>query len=555
MTDPHVSLDDAQLSVEPGGQARMTVTVKNLGTIVEGYELEVHGEGVEQWWTVEPTEIQVYPEQIGTATVILAPPTGTRNGTYPFALRTVSVVNGDSSAVTEGDLKVGRVDGLQAKLTPMTSSGRWRGKHSIELTNWGNSPVQLHLTASDPDQRLAFLLGPDIIDLPLAATGHAQLKVKTNKPFLRGSQVRIPFQVVADPDPPEVPAEPQSPVSNSRRAVLEGAFNQKPILSKLVITVGLISVLTLAGAIAWAVTRDPEPVSSQLTTGVPQTPELTALPADATSVQLLWKSQANIQSYRIYLLTADRKTSNVISVDGALEAHAIPDLTPDTEYCFKMEAIRDNQPSPPSDIQCARTPVATAPTSAASSVAASAETTTEPSSTDSPTEASLSATSDADLAEGTQPEPSSGASDGANSATVTGLATGQADQTPSEPSTAVSSPSVPTTLSPTAEQSPQRAGTFTAQQYIGVLATYLLADDPALPRAEAKQQALRAAGIPALILRTRDYPDLRLVTAAQPADAYLIYVGPFDTQEEAEQYCASQPVCQVVQPNPSGLPR
>ena len=163
MTDPIIQLETTQLSVEPGGQGRTLVTVRNLGNIVEGFRLQVLGEGVSEWSEVTPAEVQVYPEQEATAVVVFSPPAGntTRSGTFPFAVRAESVVDPDTSAVAEGDLEIGRVFGLQTKITPVTSSGRWRGKHFLEITNWGNAPVQLKLTATDPDEKLAFLIGPE----------------------------------------------------------------------------------------------------------------------------------------------------------------------------------------------------------------------------------------------------------------------------------------------------------------------------------------------------------------------------------------------------------
>ena len=174
--------------------------------------------------------MQVYPDQEATAVVVFSPPAGsaTRSGTFPFGVRAESVVDAGTSAVAEGDLEIGRVFGLQAKLTPVTSSGRWRGKHFIELTNWGNAPVRLKLTAGDPDEKLAFLVGPEILDLPLGVTGHAQLRVKTKSPFLRGTPVRLPFQLVAEPDPPETPTGPPSPMMpDPRRATMDGAFSAR----------------------------------------------------------------------------------------------------------------------------------------------------------------------------------------------------------------------------------------------------------------------------------------------------------------------------------------
>ena len=266
-------------------------------------------------------EVQVYPEQEATAVVVFSPPAGntTRSGTFPFAVRAESVVDSSTSAVAEGDLEIGRVFGLQSKITPVTSSGRWRGKHFIEITNWGNAPVRLKLTAADPDDRMAFLIGPELMDLPLGVTGHAQVRVRTLKPFLRGTQVRLPFQLVAEPDPPEVPTGPPSMIPNPRRATLDGAFVQRPILSKLTVTLAAVLVLALGGLVAFLVTRDSGAGPAGLAQGPPNTPSLSAVSRDATSVQLLWQQQPNIDSYRINQLTADGRTAGVTTVDGALD--------------------------------------------------------------------------------------------------------------------------------------------------------------------------------------------------------------------------------------------
>ena len=95
MTDPIIRLETTQLSVEPGGQGRSLVTVRNLGNIVEGFRLQVLGEGVSEWAEVTPAEVQVYPEQEATAVVVFSPPAGntTRSGTFPFAVRAESVVD------------------------------------------------------------------------------------------------------------------------------------------------------------------------------------------------------------------------------------------------------------------------------------------------------------------------------------------------------------------------------------------------------------------------------------------------------------------------------
>jgi hypothetical protein len=553
MTDPIVRLETPQLSVEPGGQTRTILTVRNLGTIVEGFRLQVLGESASEWAEISPDEVQVYPEQEATAVVVFSPPTGTttRSGTFPFGVRAESVVDPSTSAVAEGDLEIGRVFGLQSKLTPVTSSGRWRGKHFIELTNWGNSPVQLRLVAGDPDDRLAFLLGPETVDLPLGVTGHARLMVKTKKPFLRGAQVRLPFQVVAEPDPPDVPTGPPSLLPNPRRAVLDGAFTQRAVLSKLTVTVAVLGVLALAGGIAYALTRPAAAGPAELAQGQPRTPELTALARNATTIQLLWQDQSNVTTYRIHQLTADGKTSGVQEVDGALNTHPIEELQPSTKYCFELEAVRGDQSSPISDARCATTGAAAAsaspspapssapPTGSSAAVSGSAAAAEPGSSSPGPGAATSAA---AGGQGGVVPPPvgGSGGSGGGGSAGSPQSAASSAG------GTATSAPSG----SPTA--STGAAPTFTANQFVTVLSTVPVAQDKSAELAEAGAQQL---GPQAKILRTKDFPDLRLIAGAgPPIDSYLIYTGPFGTREEAQKLCDARPAgfCLVVQPKPNG---
>ena len=128
MADPSVTLEPTRVTVDPGGLARITVTVTNSGTIVEGYRIEVLGEAA-AWSEVTPSEVSVYPQQSETAVIVFSPPAGSAvsGGSLAFGVRARSTVDPDAATVAEGDLDVGQVIGLQAKITPATSAGRWRG--------------------------------------------------------------------------------------------------------------------------------------------------------------------------------------------------------------------------------------------------------------------------------------------------------------------------------------------------------------------------------------------------------------------------------------------
>ena len=96
---------------------------------------------------------------------------------------------------------------------------------------------------------------------------------------------------------------------------------------------------------------------------------------------------------------------------------------------------------------------------------------------------------------------------------------------------------------------------FAPGQFIDVIFTIPAADSEAAGRAEFRRQQLIAAGIPAAVLRTTDFPKLRLIPGSPPIDSYLVYVGPFTSQQEAQARCTAQPplgtLCVPVQPNPA----
>ena len=256
-----IRLDSDRVAVEPGGQAQVGVTISNPGSIVEGYTLDVVGEGPSSWAQVIPAELSVYPQQEARAFVTFSPPAGTAapSGTNAFGVRARSTVDPDTSAVAEGDVEIGKVFGLQAKIVPVTSSGRWRGRHVVQLSNWGNAPAKLRMVASDPDAALGFYVRPDVVELPLGGTATVRMSVRTRKPFLRGSAVRLPFSVVgeradagasADPGP-----TPAMAYADPSRPVVDGAFNQKPILSAgFIALLGLVAV-AVVGLVAYLVLR------------------------------------------------------------------------------------------------------------------------------------------------------------------------------------------------------------------------------------------------------------------------------------------------------------
>jgi hypothetical protein len=369
--DPVVTVDADSVSVEPGGQASVTVRVRNLSAIVEGFRLDVLGEAA-GWARVLPEQLEILPQGEGLATVLFQPPSGvsTRAGQVPFGVRATSKVDAAASAVAEGDLQVGNVSLSQAKLTPVTSKGRFSARHRIEFSNWGNTPVRLKLEASDPDNALGFLLAPEYLDLPLGSTRGAKLKVRARKPFVRGTPQRRQFRVVGRPvgagmlEPAAGPS-PQPYAYDPSTPGVDGAFEQKSIIGRGLLPLAVIAIAA-AATIGYFTSRPEKDPADEVV--APPTPQsFKAEVASSDTATLTWTPGSRVDGYK--LLTIDPATAQqprptptkTEDLDAELGKHDVPGLAAGTQNCFSLVAVRDNAESAPTQPQCIVLPPADQP--------------------------------------------------------------------------------------------------------------------------------------------------------------------------------------------------
>ena len=509
MADPLIRLDTEHAVVQPGGQVRVTVTITNTGNLVEGYWLQVLGPAA-AWAEVVPPEISVYPQQDATAAVILSPPSdgSALSGLLPFGVLASSTLDANTSAAAEADLEIGELHSLQAKIIPVTSTGRWRGRHVIQLSNWGDSQAQLQLVARDPDDALGFYVSPSYVDLPPGGQASVRLSARTKRPFLRGTAVRIPFQVIGEPLDGGGQPPPAVPYGDPSRPVIDAALNQKPILSRGLLTLLVLLVAGVVALVAFAVTRTETPVPDLYPRGAPPKGVLRVVGVTPSSVSLAWDPVALAERYD--LQQVDPATKNVIKndpLDAALTGTDVVGLPPAKEVCFRLSVTRAKTTGPPSDLVCATT--AAAPST---------------------------------------PAPTPTPSDPATSAA------------PSPPPTPPPTTSAPT---PTPTFSPGDPNTdpIMKQQWIAV--ADVLPKTVAESDVQIHVQQLTAAGIQAKYLDTVHYPRLVLysttpppVPTPTPEGSWVVFVGPFPSQADADVQCpqiiANQgsATCFTGQPDP-----
>jgi Fibronectin type III domain len=549
MMDPVVTVDADSVSVEPGGQASVTVRVRNLSAIVEGFRLDVLGEA-SGWARVLPEQLEILPQGEGLATVLFQPPSGvtTRAGQVPFGVRATSKVDAAASAVAEGDLQVGNVALSQAKLTPVTSKGRFSARHRVEFSNWGNTPVRLKLEASDPDQALGFLLAPELLDLPLGTTRSAKIKVRARKPFLRGTPQRRQFRVVGRPVGPGMlePApgpNPQAYAYDPSTPGVDGAFEQKAIIGR-----GLLPLAVLAIAAAATIgylTSRPEKDPADEVVAPPAPQNFVAETASNDTVTLTWTAGDRVDGYKLQTIdpaTAQQPRPTVTAtedLDADIGKKDVADLAPGTQNCFRLVAVRGDAESAPTQPQCVVLPAADQPGAPPVPTDVNADVSGEKALiTWAPDDATAHRVRRGTtiVAEVAAPVSQAEVSIVANDLCYQVLAVGETEEL-------LSDWSEETCLPPGSGQTGGPNGTGGGQTAdLKIVAVpeprgYPPFDDPhGEDNAKAYVQELQAQGIPAAYLLTTQYPSL-----LPPLNAtWLVYIPGFTSEAQGISYCQSK---------------
>jgi beta-lactam-binding protein with PASTA domain len=194
-----VTIEPDDLTVEPGGQVTTKVTVRNLGTRVEEFELVPQGPGA-AFATVIPATVSVYPDVEQRAVVRLAPPRSPEStaGVSTFEVVARSVVHSDVRDVARGRLTVGAFENLQAVLQPDSSRGYKSAQHQVTVTNGGNTSVNAQVAFTDQGKVLTF--EPKDKQVALQAGNAVDVPVTLNGPVKWfGRTQQLPFSATVTP--------------------------------------------------------------------------------------------------------------------------------------------------------------------------------------------------------------------------------------------------------------------------------------------------------------------------------------------------------------------
>jgi len=233
------TLDATSISLTPGEEAVVPLTVRNTGTIVEAYRLEVLGVPA-GWTTIEPATIDgLYPQTATTATLTFRPPRSAEvpAGPLEFGIRVVPLEHPDDAVVPEGVVEVLPFLDTTAELVPRTTHGRRGARHQVAVDNRGNTAVSVLLACADGTDELTFRVQDPHLAVAPGTAQFSTVRVRPRRRFWRGPDKTLPFVV-------QVAAENTVPVT------LDGTFVQTALLPRWFLKALLALLALLAVLVA-----------------------------------------------------------------------------------------------------------------------------------------------------------------------------------------------------------------------------------------------------------------------------------------------------------------
>ena len=225
------TLDTPLVSLEAGTETTVPLHLRNDGEIVEEYRLRVVGPGG-TWTEVVPGRVSLYPGQTTTAAVEFRPPrsSGVPAGEFPFAVQVLPTEHPEDAVAPEGVVQLLPFHETTAELLPRQSRGCFGARHRVAVDNYGNVPLTVTLTGSDPGDLLQFAFLDPTLTIAAGTVEFASVRVRPRSTIWRGMPAMHSFSVAARPaDGPPV--------------VLDGTHVQEPALPRWIVKAVLGLVL------------------------------------------------------------------------------------------------------------------------------------------------------------------------------------------------------------------------------------------------------------------------------------------------------------------------
>jgi carboxypeptidase family protein len=204
-----VVADSRHLAVEPGRTTAVVLDVVNTEDVIDGVSANVIGIPTE-CVSAQPALLPLFPDAAGTVTLELSVPSTHPAGRHPLTIEVVSHGTMRAPQYLDVDLDVTARPGMRLDAQPKLVRARRSGRYVLELANYGNVPLDVTLSASDPDRNVQVTFTPERRTVEPGAVAPVMLVLRGPRMFT-GAEVDRAVTVEANAQPFTAPTPALTP--------------------------------------------------------------------------------------------------------------------------------------------------------------------------------------------------------------------------------------------------------------------------------------------------------------------------------------------------------
>jgi hypothetical protein len=233
-----VTVSPDRLDAACADSPTLDISVRNTSDIVEHYVIDVQGLPEGASVRSEPEVTKLRPGDTGSATLHLTipaePPAAA--GRYVLGVVVHSRYHEEVSRCEELPLTIASVEKITVRVEPEVGTGGRFAQYGVEVTNDGNTPAAVRLTATDPERRVRSAFQPATLELRPGASARTALTVRAPIPWSKEKQRRLRIEAAGHSVGGEVSATfVQRPHFASRLTRMAGALAAVAVLAAAIV--------------------------------------------------------------------------------------------------------------------------------------------------------------------------------------------------------------------------------------------------------------------------------------------------------------------------------
>jgi len=192
----------------PPPAVQWNLRLRNAGKVLDTFGFSF-SRIIQNWVTIDPVELQLYPGEEGTASLVVQPASDTKAGSYPFTLTAYSHVNINERTDITLNLDIKASLGFQLDVTPREAESQGGRDFQVWMSSiaTANSDLQLDLSANDQDNACEYTFQPQAVLLPARQRVMSTLHVRPRSVLGPNERKQYKINVTAVPRQAAAPTQ------------------------------------------------------------------------------------------------------------------------------------------------------------------------------------------------------------------------------------------------------------------------------------------------------------------------------------------------------------